>query len=73
MYCIGFQHPALLDVPPQTGPVRIIDSFSQLSLREDVIGALKSVGVTRPTTVQVLAIPKIARGKNVICAAETGV
>ena len=50
----------------------MVRNFSELSLREDVVSALTEVGVTKPTLIQMLAIPKILRGKNVICASETG-
>ena len=50
----------------------MVDNFSDLYLREDVVSALKEIGVTKPTVIQMLAIPKIVRGKNVLCAAETG-
>ncbi len=50
----------------------MVQSFSELSLREDVVLALTEAGVTKPTLIQMLAIPKILRGKNVICASETG-
>ena len=50
----------------------MLESFSQLPLRSDVVGALGGVGVTRPTVIQMLAMPKIARGKNVLIASETG-
>lgn len=49
-----------------------MQSFSDLSLRDDVVSALTEVGVTKPTVIQMLAIPKILRGKNVLCASETG-
>ena len=49
-----------------------MDNFSQLYLRSDVVSALEGVGVTQPTVIQMLAIPKIAAGRNVLCASETG-
>ena len=69
-YCI--QHPALQGGEGQTHGSRVVDSFSQLYLRDDVVDALESIGVTQPTVIQMLAIPKIAAGKNVLCASETG-
>jgi len=48
------------------------ENFSELYLREDVVESLNEMGVTKPTVIQMLAIPKIVRGKNVLCAAETG-
>ena len=52
---------------------RVVESFSQLYLRGDVVNALENIGVTQPTVIQMLAIPKIAVGKNVLCASETGI
>ena len=95
-----------------------MEEFAELRLRKDVVDALRNIGVTQPTVIQVsqmdcrlqcikrveegeimqpcfleiqvtmgvhlltcnhlivplqiLAIPKILRGKNVLCAAETG-
>ena len=49
-----------------------MENFSHLYLRSDVVGALENIGVTQPTVIQMLAIPKIAAGKNVLCASETG-
>lgn len=47
-------------------------SFSELYLRSDVVKALEGIGVSQPTVIQMLAIPKIAAGRNVLCASETG-
>ncbi|EDV29844.1 uncharacterized protein TRIADDRAFT_52679 [Trichoplax adhaerens] len=47
-------------------------SFSRLFLRDDVIDSLANINITTPTAIQSLAIPKIAAGKNVLCASETG-
>ena len=62
------QHPALA----QHSNPRVVDSFSQLLLRSDVVAAMEESEVTRPTVIQMLAIPKICRGKNVLIASETG-
>ena len=48
------------------------ENFSELYLRDDVVESLNEMSVTKPTVIQMLAIPKIVRGKNVLCAAETG-
>jgi len=50
----------------------VIENFSDFSLRADVVSALAEVGATKPTIIQMLAIPKILRGKNVLVASETG-
>lgn len=51
---------------------KLVKDFSDLYLRDDVVAALQEVGVTKPTVIQMLSIPKIVRGKNVFCASETG-
>ena len=51
---------------------RLVQNFAEFSLRDDVVAALTERGVVKPTVVQMLAIPKILRGKNVLCASETG-
>ena len=67
------QHPSLqAGSGPEALGTGAVDSFSQLYLRGDVVSALDGIGVTHPTVIQMLAIPKIAAGKNVLCAAETG-
>lgn len=65
------KHPALSSGEPVMGQ-RLVQNFSELSLQGDVVSALDEVGVVKPTVIQMLAIPKILRGKNVICASETG-
>ncbi|XP_065832911.1 uncharacterized protein [Oscarella lobularis] len=50
----------------------LYSSFKDFDLRSDVVDALKYLNLTRPTLIQMLAIPKILRGENVLCAAETG-
>ena len=71
MFLFSIQHPAL-QVNDNAQGVRVVENFIQLHLRKDVTLALSSIGVVQPTVIQMLAIPKIQRGKNVLCAAETG-
>lgn len=47
-------------------------SFGALKLRPDVLKAVKSFDIHRPSGIQLMAIPEIMHGKNVLCAAETG-
>lgn len=61
------QHPAIISASNST-----IKTFTQLRLRDEVVNALHHNNITQPTLIQMLAIPKILRGKNVLCAAETG-
>ena len=67
------QHPALqVGGEDRALGTRVADNFTQLFLRSDVVSALEGIGVTQPTVIQMLAIPKIAAGRNVLCASETG-
>lgn len=66
-----FQHPALAGGKP-VGGERLVQNFSELLLREDVVASLTEVEACKPTVIQMLAIPKILRGKNVLFASETG-
>lgn len=47
-------------------------TFHNLHLCRELVEALSSVNLTHPTTVQLQTIPKIMKGHNVLCAAETG-
>lgn len=68
----SMQHPSLQAGDDHTLGTRVADNFSQLYLRSDVVSALESIRVSQPTVIQMLAIPKIAAGRNVLCASETG-
>lgn len=69
--CVSIQHPALQTNDVSQG-ARVVETFTQLHIRRDVVQALNSIGVTQPTVIQMLAIPKIQRGKNILFASETG-
>ncbi|XP_062502583.1 uncharacterized protein LOC134179663, partial [Corticium candelabrum] len=62
--------------PSISGELRSTDkahaSFSDLQLNNDVVDALRAINVIKPTVIQMLSIPKILRGRNVIVSAETG-
>lgn len=47
-------------------------AFQNLRLCKELVEALHSNGITHPTTVQQDCIPKIMKGHNILCAAETG-
>lgn len=47
-------------------------NFAEMSLHNGIVNVLTSQGVTMPTKIQSLTIPKLLQGYNVICAAETG-
>lgn len=47
-------------------------TFKNLRISTELVEALHNINITHPTTVQAQAIPKIMRGHNILCAAETG-
>ncbi|XP_067853966.1 probable ATP-dependent RNA helicase DDX28 [Heptranchias perlo] len=47
-------------------------SFSSLGLCAELRDSLELMGIPHPTTVQAQTIAALLRGKNVLCAAETG-
>lgn len=49
-----------------------VTTFRQLGVKPWLVTALKAVGITRPTPVQIACIPPVANCKNVIASAETG-
>ncbi|XP_010728870.3 putative ATP-dependent RNA helicase DDX28 [Larimichthys crocea] len=47
-------------------------SFSNLRICKELVEALDKMNITHPTTVQLQTIPKVMKGQNIVCAAETG-
>lgn len=47
-------------------------SFKNFRICKELVEALHNVSITHPTTVQLQTIPKVMRGHNILCAAETG-
>ena len=48
-------------------------AFSGIAgLRNDVIDSIESMGISQPTVIQLKGIPMILKGRNVLCAAQTG-
>ncbi|XP_059180098.1 probable ATP-dependent RNA helicase DDX28 [Centropristis striata] len=47
-------------------------TFNDLHISTELVNALDKINITHPTTVQMQNIPKIMKGHNVLCAAETG-
>ncbi|KAI3630506.1 hypothetical protein MIR68_011941 [Amoeboaphelidium protococcarum] len=46
-------------------------SFNDFGLRSDIMSAVDSMGLKKPTAIQILAIPEILKRRNVLLAAET--
>ncbi|XP_062922888.1 probable ATP-dependent RNA helicase DDX28 [Mobula hypostoma] len=49
-----------------------VRSFSSLGLCQELLDALSTMGISRPTMVQAHTIAALMRRNNVLCAAETG-
>lgn len=47
-------------------------TFKCFNICSELVEALHSQNVIHPTTVQMQTIPKMLKGKNILCAAETG-
>lgn len=47
-------------------------TFHNLSICKELVEALDDVNISHPTTVQLQTIPKVLKGQNILCAAETG-
>lgn len=47
-------------------------TFDNLHICKELRDTLNSLSITHPTTVQLQTIPKVMKGHNILCAAETG-
>ncbi|XP_038136896.1 probable ATP-dependent RNA helicase DDX28 [Cyprinodon tularosa] len=47
-------------------------TFKDLHISKELVETLERNGITHPTVVQLQTIPKVMRGHNILCAAETG-
>ncbi|KAM9860731.1 putative ATP-dependent RNA helicase DDX28 [Aulostomus maculatus] len=51
---------------------KTLATFHNLKICEKLVETLDKINITHPTTVQLQTIPKVMKGHNVLCAAETG-
>lgn len=51
---------------------KMITSFQELKVKDELIAYLKQQGITKPTPVQAAVIPKIRSGEDVVVQAQTG-
>ena len=68
---------AAMDVTPDVAPdqieaIRATWCEGPLSLRDELLASLSRMTFLKPTPCQAACIPKILRGKDVVCAAQTG-
>ncbi|XP_018522533.1 probable ATP-dependent RNA helicase DDX28 [Lates calcarifer] len=47
-------------------------TFNNLHICKELVEALDRINIIHPTTVQLQTIPKVMKGHNILCAAETG-
>ncbi|XP_070820835.1 probable ATP-dependent RNA helicase DDX28 [Chaetodon trifascialis] len=56
----------------EDGDQKTSATFTKLRICTELVEALNNISITHPTTVQLQTIPKVMKGHNVLCAAETG-
>lgn len=49
-----------------------MESFEELGLSDEVMGAVKEMGISVPTEIQCIAVPAILEGKSVALGSHTG-
>lgn len=57
---------------PQKKKKHLVESFEELGLSEEVMGAVKEVNIEVPTEIQCLGIPAVLGGKSVVLGSHTG-
>ncbi|KAE8729363.1 DEAD-box ATP-dependent RNA helicase 39 [Hibiscus syriacus] len=50
----------------------LVDSFEELGLSEEVMGAVREMGIEVPTEIQCIGIPSVLEEKNVVLGSHTG-
>lgn len=51
---------------------KLVESFEELGLNEEVMGAVREMGIEVPTEIQCIGIPAVLEGKSVILGSHTG-
>ncbi|CAL5185377.1 unnamed protein product [Lathyrus oleraceus] len=54
------------------GDVVVIGSFEELGINDEVMGAVKEIGIEVPTEIQCIGIPAVLDGKSVVLGSHTG-
>ncbi|KAG6671515.1 hypothetical protein I3842_16G007300 [Carya illinoinensis] len=52
------------------GPTKVVNSFGELGLSEEVIAAVEEMGAFVPTEIQCVGIPAVFEGKSVVMSAQ---
>uniref|UniRef100_A0A8C2WXD1 DEAD (Asp-Glu-Ala-Asp) box polypeptide 28 n=1 Tax=Cyclopterus lumpus TaxID=8103 RepID=A0A8C2WXD1_CYCLU len=64
--------PFVADNPNEGVEQKASVTFNNLRICKGLVEALDNINITHPTTVQLQTIPKVMKGYNILCAAETG-
>ncbi|KAF3686240.1 putative ATP-dependent RNA helicase DDX28 [Channa argus] len=64
--------PCVVENQKRDDEQKTLVKFNSLHICKELVEALDSINITHPTTVQLQTIPKIMKGHNILCAAETG-
>ncbi|KAF5444525.1 hypothetical protein F2P56_033649 [Juglans regia] len=51
---------------------RVVESFEELGLSEEAMGAVRELGIEVPTEIQSIGIPAVFEGKSVVLGSHTG-
>lgn len=51
---------------------KLDESFEELGLNEEVMGAVREMGIQVPSEIQCIGIPAVLEGKSVILGSHTG-
>lgn len=51
---------------------KVVESFEELGLSEEVMGAVREMGIQVPTEIQSIGIPAVLGGKSVVLGSHTG-
>lgn len=52
--------------------VEEVDSFEELALGEEVMAALREMGISKPTEIQCVGVPAVLAGTSVVLGSHTG-
>ncbi|RZC55268.1 hypothetical protein C5167_014124 [Papaver somniferum] len=53
-------------------PAKLVSSFRELNLTEEVLGCLEELRISAPTEIQCLGIPSVLDGKSIVMGSHTG-
>lgn len=51
---------------------KVVENFEELGLSEEVMGAVRELGIEVPTEIQSIGIPAVLEGKSVVLGSHTG-